>query len=508
MWSIKVHRGHLTRCSTLQINRLMHAAAASTDTNSPEVVELLQKPSFNFKRISEHADAMHRNAQNRNVKTADAYSVKTLYRDQCSLIGRVNEYRQRRNELNGQLKGLTKLKGDDVVAKRSALVQESQALKSTLTISESELSDITKQLYDAAGNIPNETHPNSPIGAEENARIVAMRNDKPHFAFTPKDHVELGKYLDLFDFEAASAVSGHSFYYLKNAAARLELALIQYAVDFVSDRGFTVVTTPDVVKTGLVEACGFKPRDVEATQTYCLEKPYEHLALSGTAEIPLAGLFMGKTFKASQLPIKVVAFGRAFRAEAGAYGAANKGLYRVHQFSKVEMFVVSESEGSATVGDGETQSELATKCTESDELLEEIRTIQDEFLQSLGLHFRVLDMPTEELGAAAYRKYDMEAYMPGRALSSDVVDGLAFGEVTSASNCTDFQARRLNIKYKTHDSSPSLFAHTLNGTACAVPRVIIALLETHQNEDGTVNVPEALHSYMRGKVIRPPERVF
>eukprot|EP01134_Creolimax_fragrantissima_P003608 CFRG3608T1 len=467
--------------------RLLQSAAGTSLGNAHISVKKIQKPTFDFKKISANPAKLLDNAKARNAKDADPLLVSSLYAQQCSLIAQVNSLREKRNDLTHQLKQLSspKNKSDpNMPSMRHALVQESSEIKSKLGVSEAELTEITKKLFTAAANIPNDTHPCSPVGPEENAVTVALKGKKQELDFKPKDHVELGRALDMFDFETASAVSGHAFYYLKNAAARLELALIQYAVDFVSDRGFMVVTTPD---------------------TYCLEQPYEHLCLSGTAEIPLGGLFMGKTFTASELPIKVVAFGRAFRAEAGAYGAANKGLYRVHQFSKVEMFVVSSSE---TVKTDEGDMEATSNIYESDILLEELRVIQEDFLESLGLHFRVLDMPTAELGASAYRKYDVEAYMPGRAISSDILDDLAYGEVTSASNCTDFQSRRLGIRYKAHQSAPTMFAHTLNGTACAVPRVMIALLETHQNEDGTISVPEALQSYMRCSVIEPPASVM
>eukprot|EP00128_Syssomonas_multiformis_P012462 Colp12_sorted_trinity150504_noHs@34060 len=212
-------------------------------------------------------------------------------------------------------------------------------------------------------------------------------------------------------------------------------------------------------------------------------------------EIPLAGVHMQSILAYKDLPIKMVAYGRCFRAEAGAYGQATRGMYRVHQFSKVEMFGITEGDPAL-----------------SDALLEEFRGIQEALFSSLGIHARVLDMPTEDLGAPAYKKYDIEAWLPGRQ---------AFGEISSASNCTDYQARRLGIKHwqrpqarggeqveeeaKGHKGRPEssgtkpLFAHTVNGTACAVPRMIIALLETHQQEDGSVDIPEALQPYMGGR---------
>ncbi|CAK9078931.1 unnamed protein product [Durusdinium trenchii] len=322
--------------------------------------------------------------------------------------------------------------------------------------------------------------------------------------------------LDLFDFESGGKVSGQKFLYFKNGAALLELALIQWATHQAVKRGFQPFIPPDLVRAPVVAGCGFAPRDDEATQRFggfvedslCAELPppatrpverpplqtggaslllriYEvsdsDLCLAGTAEIPMAGMFLNETLIASkELPKRLVAFSHAFRTEAGSSGSENRGIYRLHQFSKVELFAVTRSE-----------------VEESNKMLEEIRALEEELFTELGLCFRVLDMPTEELGAPAYRKYDMEAWMPGLE---------KWGEISSCSSCTDFQARRLNIRHKEeYNQKGNLqFAHTLNGTACAVPRMIISILETFQNEDGSVSIPEVLQPYMMGmKVLEP-----
>ncbi|CAK8995478.1 Serine--tRNA ligase [Durusdinium trenchii] len=294
-----------------------------------------------------------------------------------------------------------------------------------------------------------------------------------------KEQSQQREMLDLFDFESGGKVSGQKFLYFKNGAALLELALIQWATHQAVKRGFQPFIPPDLVRAPVVAGCGFAPRDDEATQIY--EVSDSDLCLAGTAEIPMAGMFLNETLIASkELPKRLVAFSHAFRTEAGSSGSENRGIYRLHQFSKVELFAVTRSE-----------------VEESNKMLEEIRALEEELFTELGLCFRVLDMPTEELGAPAYRKYDMEAWMPGLE---------KWGEISSCSSCTDFQARRLNIRHKEeYNQKGNLqFAHTLNGTACAVPRMIISILETFQNEDGSVSIPEVLQPYMMGmKVLEP-----
>ena len=297
----------------------------------------------------------------------------------------------------------------------------------------------------------------------------------PSFAFEPRSHVELGERLGVVDFVSAVATSGPKFAMLKNAGAMLELALAQWALSRLSARhGFEVMLTPDLVHSTLLEGCGFSPRG-EGSHVYLVrnDSSEEHraqdLCLVGTSEIPLAGTQAGKHLREDQLPLRLAGFGHCFRAEAGSRGAATKGLYRLHQFSKAEMFVFCHPRDSA--------AELA-----------KLRAIQEGICEDLGLHWRTIDMFPHELGNPAARKFDVQVYMPSRK---------GFGEVASISNCTDYQARRLDIRYSAKDGSKG-FVHTLNGTAVAIPRIVLAIIETHQRPDGTVQLPACLVPFMGG----------
>lgn len=338
------------------------------------------------------------------------------------------------------------------------------------------------ELQRTAQRIPNLTHPDVPSGGEENATVMLENGSKREFAFPAKNHVDIGEALGVLDFDRGAEVSGSKFYYMRGMGALLELGLVNYAFSKCLAKGFTPYTTPDLVRESVMEKCGFQPRG-DSTQIYGVEGT--DMCLTGTAEIPLGGLYMDQVMDEAQLPIKACAFGHCFRTEAGAAGLAGKGLYRVHQFSKVEMFIV---------------------CTpaQSEDMHQELLELEASIFSDLGLHFKVLDMPTEDLGAPAYRKFDVEAWMPGLE---------RYGEISSASNCTDFQSRRLNIRYRPAPAAGEAgdagkkgkkkggkteFCHTLNATAMAVPRIVVAILENFQNEDGSVTVPEALRAYIPG----------
>jgi len=450
-------------------------AAANVKESGPVV-----KPTFDYAYWAEHTEQVQLNADNRKFN-CDVSEVVRLYTEHRSKNYELQELQKKRNAHAKLMKGAGKMEPEE----RNKLVAEGKEIKDEVLSLESTVEELEAQMSSLAAQVPNMSHPSTPIGEEENAVTVRIQGEPrttESAGFELRDHLEIGKVLDLFDFESGGKVSGQKFLYFKNSAALLEVALVQWAMHEAVRRGFAPHITPDLVRASVVAGCGFNPRDGEATQIYSVND--SDLCLAGTAEIPLAGKYMNETLiAAKELPIKMVAFGHAFRTEAGSSGSENRGIYRLHQFSKVELFAL-------TRGDLE----------ESNKMMEEIREFEEHLYTSLGLCFRVLDMPTEELGAPAYRKYDMEAWMPGMQ---------KWGEISSCSNCTDFQARRLNIRHKEEYTQKGglEFAHTLNGTACAVPRMIISILETFQHEDGSVTVPEVLRPYMMGiDVLRPPEK--
>jgi seryl-tRNA synthetase len=319
------------------------------------------------------------------------------------------------------------------------------------------------------------THPAAPIGEDDKSNLEIRRGQhEPHnFEFDILDHVELGEKHDMIDFEAGARIAGHGFYFLRNDGVLLELALQQYAVNHLVKNGFTPVITPDLAYSEILQGTGYIPRGPE-TQIYSIEN--SNLNLVATAEIPLGGMMAGQTVDSESLPMKVCGISHCFRTEAGAAGRATRGLYRVHQFTKIEMFAFTLPE-------------------QSSDMLEQFCQIECEIFDSLEIPYRVVDTATGDLGGPAYRKYDLEAWMPGRG------DGGAWGEVTSTSNCTDFQARRLNARYKVKGEKGTKFLHTLNGTAIAISRAMIALMENHQQADGTMVVPAVLQGLMGKEVI-------
>ena len=300
------------------------------------------------------------------------------------------------------------------------MVEEVREIKSELAKMKEEEEIIKSDLAREARLIPNHTHPSVPIGEESEARLIrTFGPETMETATTTRDHLSICDDLDLADFDAARVVSGSKFVYLKNEAARMELALSSWASDEAAKAGFTLVSCPDLVRDEIVDSCGFAPRSDEASQIYTVRDT--DLSLVGTAEIPLGGMLSNRVFESeSHLPCRMVGISHCFRTEAGSAGKESKGLYRLHQFTKVELFAVSTPE-------------------QSDDVLEELCAFQQQLYEKLGLRCRVLDMPTQELGNSAYRKYDIETWMPSRG---------GYGEISSASNCTDYQSRRLNIKFQ------------------------------------------------------------
>mgnify|MGYP003303762339 FL=1 len=414
---------------------------------------------LDYKFIKDNLEAVKENIKNRNM-TADADIVVKLYDERTAMVTELQALQQKRNENAQSMK--QKLDND----KRQELIAAGKAIKEEIATLEAKLKETEEQLEEAARQIPNMVHPETPIGKLDTENLEVKVSGTPRkFDFEPKDHVQIAETLDILDFDRATKVSGPKFYYLKNEAVFLEQALIMYALNTLRKHGFEMFITPDVAKEEVLKGIGFNPRGNESN-VYTIEE--EGTCLVATAEITLGGYHSGEILDKAKLPLKYCGLSHCFRREAGSAGQFSKGLYRVHQFDKVEMFAYATPE-------------------QSDEIHEKLRQIEEEIFEGLGLPFHVVDTCTGDLGAPAYRKWDLEAWMPGR-------NGGEYGEVTSTSNCTDYQARRLNIKYK-DDDGKNKYVHTLNGTAIAVGRAMLAILENYQNADGSVTIPEVLVPY-------------
>jgi seryl-tRNA synthetase len=419
---------------------------------------------LDLKFILSNLDAVKLNCARRNIKV-DIDRLVSLDEERRILLKRVEELRHLQNENAEAMK--KKLSSEE----REKLISKGRELKQTAADEEASLAQITSGLDHILRQIPNMTHPDSPVGASELENKEIRRNGTPqNFDFKPKDHVALGKDLDIIDFETAASVSGQKFYFLKNEAVLLEFALIQYALDILRKEGFVPVITPDLARAEILDGIGFNPRG-EETQIYSVENT--DLCLIATAEITLGGMLSDRILEESELPLKYAGVSHCFRTEAGAAGKESKGLYRVHQFTKVEMFAFTTPE-------------------KSEAMHEEFVRHEEKLFAGLGIPYRVMDICTGDLGGPAYRKYDLEAWMPGRGEKGD------WGEVTSTSNCTDYQARRLKIRFKREGEKKAVFVHMLNGTAIAISRALIAILENYQRKDGSVAIPKVLLPYMGG----------
>lgn len=422
---------------------------------------------IDLKELKARRDEIAANIANRGMQV-DIDAIIALQEQRSVLLQETEALRSRRNENAAKMKG--KLDADT----RSALIAEGKALKEEIATKESGLGEIESKYLSLAKSIPNYAHPQAPVGRLDTENLEIRTWGEPtRFPFVPKDHVQLGEALDLIDFDTATRVSGPKFYYLKNEAVLLELALERYALDILRKHGFTLTITPDIAREEVLEGIGFNPRG-EESNIYTIEGT--GTCLVGTAEITLGGYHAGKILAENDLPIRMAGLSHCFRREAGGAGQYSKGLYRVHQFSKVEMFIYCLP-------------------TQSEQIHDQLLAIEEEIFQGLEIPYHVVDTCTGDLGAPAYRKFDIEAWMPGRGEQGE------YGEVTSTSNCTDYQARRLNIRYK--DSAGQIqHVHLLNGTAIAISRAIVAILENFQREDGSVGLPKALVPYMGLSEIR------
>lgn len=371
---------------------------------------------------------------------------------------------------------------------REEALDEARDLKKTLASVEQEEASLQEEIQRLAFLLPNLTSDQSPVGSQP--RLLSyingdhIKNDVPTDDQVRRSHVDIGTELGLLDFTAAASTSGWGWYYFLDEGAQLEQALVQYSLAVARRHGWRQVAPPSMVYSHMATACGFQPRDQsDEQQIYTIARGEDdaargkpELCLAGTSEIPLASMKANSTLDSSQFPMKRVAVSRCYRAEAGARGASTKGLYRVHEFTKVELFAWTSPDHDQT-----------------EDTFDEMLDMQTEILGSLGLTCRVLEMPTADLGASATRKIDIEAFFPSRKSQQD-----GWGEVTSASICSDYQTRRLATRVKI--GAYLGFPWTVNGTALAVPRVLAALLENGWNEeDMTVHIPECLRPWMDGK---------
>ncbi|KZL78950.1 seryl-trna synthetase [Colletotrichum incanum] len=452
------------------------------------------KPIIDIRHIRENPELYEQNCIDRNyaAQSKSPARINEIFAQWQALQKDSRAVRERSNLLRRQIANPASSRDDaDFVEmremSREELLEEARVLKQKLTAVEQDEARLVEEMEALALGIPNLTSEVTPVGDEPH--VLSYINEHP--AETPsasdkvwRSHVHIGSELGLLDFAAAGNTSGWGWYYLLDEAAQLEQALIQYSLAVATRHGWRQVAPPSVVYSHIASACGFQPRDQNGEQqVYGLarsqadvDRGKPELSLAGTSEIPLAGMKAETTLDASELPMKRVAVSRCYRAEAGARGASTKGLYRVHEFTKVEMFAWTPPDADETI-----------------EVFEEMLDIQTEILGSLGLHCRVLEMPSADLGASAARKCDIEAFFPSRQQQND-----GWGEVTSASICTDYQTRRLATRAKI--DGKLTFPWTVNGTALAVPRVLAAILEAGWNEkDMSVSIPACLQPWMDGK---------
>jgi seryl-tRNA synthetase len=421
---------------------------------------------LDIRLLREDPDALGGALARRGVGRAAIDRLLALDEERRRLITEGDELRAEQKQRSREI-GAAK---DD--EQRQAIIAQVKRVSARLDDLEPAQAEAEARLQEALAVLPNLPHPDAPDGAtDEDAVELRQFGRKPAFDFDVRDHVDIGELHGIIDIPRGVKVSGSRFAYLLGDAVLLELALVRYALDRLSTAGFTPAIPPVLTREDALFGTAFLPTGAE--QLY--EVPKDDLYLVGTSEVPLAGLHMDEILDAADLPVRYAGFSTCFRREAGTYGKDTRGIFRVHQFDKVEMFsfvLPSESEAEH----------------------ERLRDLQEQLLSGLGLHGRIVDIPVGDLGASATRKFDIEVWLPGQE---------AYRELTSASNCTDYQARRLRTRYRTPEGANEML-HTLNGTAVAVGRTIIALLETHQRADGTVAVPEALQPYLGKELLGTP----
>jgi seryl-tRNA synthetase len=412
--------------------------------------------------LRDDLDAVVTALARRGVPREDVEALRDLDERRRGLISEVDRARSEQRSASSSI-------GRADPADRGALIEAAVQLKDQVARLEGSLRDAEREHAEAFARLPNLPHPEAPDGVEGDGVVLrTIGGEVPTFAFTPRDHVELLETADAIDLARAAKVSGARFAYLKGEGALLEFALVRYAIDVAMTHGHTPVIPPVLVREEAMYGTGFLPTDEQQIFT----TRDDDLYLVGTSEVPLAGLHMDELLDPDELPLRYAGYSPCFRREAGAHGKDTRGILRVHQFEKVELFSFVHPDRSA-------------------EEHERLLGIEEEIFTGLGIHARVVDIPVGDLGASAARKFDLEAWLPGQH---------AYREITSCSNTTDYQARRLKTRLRVAGGD-NLLVHTLNGTALAVQRAIIALVEQHQRADGTVVVPERLVPYLGREVL-------
>lgn len=408
--------------------------------------------------IREKPEEIKKALKKKHVDPVNIENLVSLDKERRSLISSVEELQAKRNKVSKLIPTLTG-------AEKEKELKEMAYVKEELSELEPRLKKLDFEIQNILVALPNPALPSVPDGMDEtDNKVIKTVGKPPKFSFEPLDHMEIAKPLDMIDMEAAAENSGARFYYLKNQAVLLEFALTQFVLKKLMAKGFTPVIPPVLVKESAMFGTGFFPAD--RNEMYHVNPEDDDLYLVGTAEVPLCMLYAGKTIPAEELPKRFVGFSTCFRREAGSYGKDTKGIFRVHQFDKLEMFSFCHPD-------------------KSEEEHEFLRGIEEEIMAELGFHYQVVNICGGDLGAPAAKKYDIEAWIPSQK---------RFRELTSCSNCTDFQARRSTIKFK-EKTGGSRFVHTLNGTAVAMSRTIIAIMENFQKAEGGFEIPKCLKPY-------------
>lgn len=432
---------------------------------------------LDIKFIRENASQLREVIRNKNIGL-DLEKLLELDKERVRLLQEVEELLSMKNSLNDLIKSA---ESDE---ERKEAIEKGKEIKEKLEAKQPELAEVKEQFDDMMVRVPNVVSPDTPVGKSDEENLESARWGEPtEFSFQPKDHIQLGKDLDILDLEKGAEVAGYRGYYVKNEGVSLMMALMMYGINKMIEKGFAPMIPPTLVKGDALFGTGyFKGReyDSEVDEVYQVvsekgERSKEKKFLVGTAEPSLLAYFSNEVLNEEKLPIKVCGFSQCYRSEIGSHGKDTKGLYRVHEFMKVEQVVLTRADVS-----------------EANNLQDEMVAITKEIHEELGLPYRVLKICTGDMGVGKYRMFDIEAWMPSRN---------AYGETGSASNFLDWQSRRLNVKYL-DENGDKKFVYMLNNTALPTPRPFIAILENFQQEDGSILIPEVLRKYMPGGMER------